>query len=88
MSLEEYSSQELKEELARRMLGDRPPPIRKWCDECTHFVAWKEDSEPPADFNPCSKGHKMRFRVPTPPMDDQWGFYKPGCKDGNYKGSD
>ncbi len=55
---------------------------KPWCDDCQFFHPWlKLDRDIPSDFNPCSLGHKMRFRQPNSPSDTQWGFWKADCPD-------
>lgn len=56
-----------------------PPNV--WCDDCAHFV-----TDPDADeaYNPCTKGHPMRFKSPAEYQwyyNDDWGFYRRQCQD-------
>jgi hypothetical protein len=74
--LSNYTTEELETEIARRKhLREDDPPI-KHCDECAHFVFVTAENERNVDFNPCSKGHHMRFQMPDSPMDLNWGFFR------------
>lgn len=83
MSLRDYTLSELAAEIRRRQ--DRRNSLdtpRLWCSECVHFKAWEGRGDPPDDYNPCSKGHKMSFQCP--PHDytgDSTGFHRPRCRD-------
>lgn len=86
MRLRRYSRHQLIEELARREneRGARQEP-EHWCHECVHFVAWFDrDPQPrgdcPDDYNPCQKGHSMKFMAPEE-IGDDYGFYLRACKD-------
>jgi len=80
-----YSTQQLIEELARRANAVPTKKPRHWCHDCRHFVAWC-DKKPapridcPDDYNPCTKGHEMKFMAPDG-YDDDYGFYLPVCSD-------
>ena len=52
------------------------------CDECSHFAPWPDRNETaPDSYNPCEMRHRMSFRYPTGPSDQNWGFYRDGCGD-------
>jgi len=76
-----FSTQALMDELRRREELPKPRSRIMPCDECAHFVPWTKSDEAPGDYNPCSKGHRLLFRVPKDYEDTNWGFYRPGCKD-------
>lgn len=80
--LEKFTTEALRAELARRQNGKivRARDFKP-CDECSHFKPAPEDA--PKDYNPCQKGHAMKFRMPQSDSyrDDDWGFYLPRCKD-------
>lgn len=73
MSLTDYTTMELLEEIAKRV----QPEIKEWCDDCGHF-----SPDPAADpnYNPCDLKHKMDFAKPKS-MDDEFGFYRLICTD-------
>lgn len=80
-----YSTQQLIEELARRANAVPTKKPRHWCHDCKNFVAWCDKKPPPRidcpdDYNPCTKGHEMKFMVPQG-YDDDYGFYLPVCSD-------
>lgn len=85
--LRRVPTEELEAELVRRARGQwktRPDQPIPHCDECDNFIPYTAGEEVPANFNPCSKGHSMRFKVPHSMGDahsGNWGFYLPGCKD-------
>ena len=78
--LSKFSEAELLEEIVRRKnRREQKRPVR-FCESCDHFVlnADKDDD----DANPCSKGHKMSFRMPENYGDlDNFGFYRLICAD-------
>lgn len=79
-ALSNYSDDELIEELAkRRNARETERPVR-WCENCEHYKTWAKDSDPPDSYNPCSKKHKMHFRVPEQ-IDDEYGYYRRVCAD-------
>lgn len=85
LRLRRYSTNQLIEELARRANGQTTKKPEAWCDDCTHFVAWLDRDpmpslECPESYNPCTKGHAMRFIAPEE-MDDEYGFFLPVCAD-------
>lgn len=52
------------------------------CDECEHFVAWRNIFQQcPDDYNPCRLGHRMNFKMPENGPHDEWGLYRRGCRD-------
>lgn len=74
-----FSVDQLLEELSRRRQesAERRPIIH--CDTCANFIT-KADADD--NYNPCSKGHKMSFRMPdglTFPNPEEWGYYKAVC---------
>lgn len=85
LKLRAYSTNQLVEELARRANGCETKAPEHWCHDCTHFVSWNDQDPPPRrnmpdTYNPCTKGHKMRFMAPEE-IDDEYGFYLPVCAD-------
>lgn len=80
--LSSYSDDELIEELARRRNARQqvlPEDVHHWCDDCGNFVAWtNQREEVPVNYNPCKKGHSMKFICPG--IDDDphvdYGFYR------------
>lgn len=82
--LAKFSTAVLLEEIARReqQRAERKP-IKDWCEDCKHFKFWTKSSDPPDDYNPCSKGHKMSFRVPETmsDVDNDSGYYRRICTD-------
>lgn len=56
--------------------------VNIFCDGCANFEVWKGEADAlPARYNPCSKKHRMSFRMPTSPISDDWGFYRLVCED-------
>lgn len=84
IQLREFSTDQLIEELARRRNASAVNKPREWCEDCAHFRPWIEGDTPeaptPADYNPCRKGHVMRFRAPEE-IDEEYGFYRTVCPD-------
>lgn len=85
MRLRRYSTNQLIEELARRANGVPTQKPEHWCHDCTHFVAWCDKvpaprKDCPENYNPCTKGHAMRFMVPEE-YGDEYGFYLQVCAD-------
>lgn len=79
--LARFTVDELLEELARRRrTSDAERPVSEWCDDCAHFRTWTGKGDAPDNFNPCTKGHAMSFRVPAD-YGDPWGFYRRVCAD-------
>jgi len=84
--LRRYSRNQLIEELARRANErDTRKTPEHWCHDCSHFVAWCEQvpaprKDCPDEYNPCTKGHAMRFMAPEE-IDDEYGFYLAVCAD-------
>lgn len=83
--LKGFSDEQLLEELCRRQRVRLERDERlafQPCDECKHFVFWvNADSDPPDNYNPCSKGHKMKFRMPEGynQHPSEYGFYRRVC---------
>jgi len=72
----------LAEIVRRRNARVARRPIVK-CEECQYF---KPSEKADDSYNPCSKGHKINFRMPEAddgPSDsnDDWGFYRSCCPD-------
>ncbi len=90
MKLRDYTTAQLIEELARRANGCATKKPEHWCHDCTHFLTWLDGKEPnkpcPDDYNPCLKGHVMRFLAPEG-FDDEYGFYLRVCPDRDLKRS-
>src|SRR5688572_30327931 len=81
-SLDKFSVDELLEELARRRRAwKNRRPIRHFCDDCGNFKTWTHNDGPIDDYNPCSKGHAMSFRMPEGYTDTDYGFYRRVCAD-------
>lgn len=85
MELRRYSTNQLIEELARRANGHSTDKPEHWCHDCKHFVAWIDANRVghkacPEDYNPCTKGHAMKFLAPEE-IDDEYGYYLPVCAD-------
>lgn len=83
--LRDYTSNQLIEELARRANCRNTTQPEHWCHDCTHFVTWTDQipaprNDCPDDYNPCSKGHAMKFMGPEE-IDSEYGFYLPVCAD-------
>jgi hypothetical protein len=80
--LSKYTDDELLNELQQRAERRNEETPIKCCDECKHFKPYKGIGlNVPDTYNACSKGHKMSFRQPANPVDDNWGYYKRSCKD-------
>lgn len=86
-SLSAFSDEELQAEVSRRLQAKRDEKDRDpipWCFDCEHYKTWPRDHDPPDDFNPCSKRHKMHFHNPLD-YDEahrgEYGFYLRRCKD-------
>lgn len=85
MRLRRYATNQLIEELARRANAVPTKKPGHWCHDCTHFLAWHDKTpvprmDCPDDYNPCTKGHAMKFMAPEE-VDDEYGFYLPVCAD-------
>lgn len=84
MKLRGYTTAQLIEELARRANTRVPKQPEHWCHDCAHHLVWLDGKTPnkpcPDDYNPCTKGHEMRFMAPEE-IDDEYGFYLPVCVD-------
>ena len=78
-TLRRFSIDELESEIRRRLVEREENPIPH-CDECANFTVQVES---PEELNPCSKGKKMKFRVPQSMGEvnsGAWGFYLRGCE--------
>ncbi|TKD30031.1 hypothetical protein [Azotobacter chroococcum] len=95
MSLDAYTDQQLMDELLnRRLERENEQPI-EYCEDCQHFKVWTKPirrswndirrvvGDVPDDYNPCSRGHSMLFRMP-----EEWegphadcGYYRRACCD-------
>lgn len=85
MKLRGYTTNQLIEELARRANGRETREPEHWCHDCAHYLAWNDKvpaprEECPEDYNPCTRGHAMRFMAPEE-INDEYGFYLPVCAD-------
>lgn len=85
MRLRQYTRSQLIEELARRANAQDTRRPKRWCHDCAHYATWgdlhpKLEHECPDDYNPCMKGHAMKFCVPEE-YDDEYGFYLHVCAD-------
>lgn len=85
--LSDFSEDELIEELARRRNAKPdvlPEDVCHWCHDCGNFIPWTNQRKKiPEDYNPCKKGHEMRFVVPDingDPHADH-GFFRLVCAD-------
>lgn len=82
--LAKFSTAVLLEEISRReqQRAERKP-VKHWCEDCKNFRFWTKNSDPPDTYNPCSKGHKMSFRVPETmsDVDNDSGYYRRICTD-------
>lgn len=84
MDLRRVPTNALVEELTKRAGTEyrEPGDDLPLCDTCGNFVPFTGDPDGmPKNYNPCSAGHVMRFRMPRSPIDDFWGFYKHNCPD-------
>lgn len=83
MSLDRYTDQELMDELLNRRLDrEEGEEGRVYCDDCKHFKCWTKRGEVPEDYNPCSKGHTMRFHMPEGWEDPHGGgYFRRVCSD-------
>lgn len=83
--LEDYSTEALVKELQRRRYRkERTPKPIEFCDDCHQFQPWADPEEDaPKDYNPCSMGHKMSFKMPdqADPLDRNYGFFRRNCSD-------
>jgi len=80
-TLEDFSEDELIEELARRRNARQVSKPDRWCCDCANFRYWKGRGEPPDDYNPCQKKHVMEFVVPEDYCDEDYGYYRRVCAD-------
>lgn len=84
MKLRSYTTDQLLEELVRRRNKSAEQRPKRYCDDCSHYVAWVDGKTPaakmPDGYNACSKGHKMLFHAPQDYGDD-FGFYMRTCAD-------
>ena len=80
--LSKFSSEELRMELARRdVRREQQSRHRAWCHDCAFFEVWPgEPKDLPQDYNPCSKGHPVKFVAPECEGEEH-GFYSVGCVD-------
>ncbi len=79
--LQQFTTAELLEEVARRANAAEPEEIRHWCEECQNF-------EPKTDaddrYNPCTKKHRLRYRAPrdwSEVVEERYGFFRLVCSD-------
>ena len=81
--LRRFNTSQLIEELARRHNENPVVKPDHWCHDCAHYVAWNDKprkGECPDSFNPCTKGHTMKFIAPQD-FGDEYGFYLRVCAD-------
>lgn len=84
--LQAFSDEALMDELSRREHARHldEQAMRIWCDDCVHFEVWDKKGRAhlpiPDHFNPCTKGHKMKFQSPQE-IGDDYGFYRLACRD-------
>lgn len=82
--LRNYSDEDLLEEMCRRQRVRLERDLRvdfRPCEDCVNFVFWTKGMDPPDTYNACRKGHKMSFRMPEHPHDEDSGFYRRYCFD-------
>lgn len=83
--LSPFSTDQLLQEIVRRRnIVPRKDPYKiKFCDSCVHARFWDKQSDPPRNFNVCSKGHELSFHMPEPweSPDAPYGFYRRVCAD-------
>lgn len=85
MNIEDASDQALRDELEERAkeraLRDNDEEVPS-CEDCARFKPWRGRGEVPETYNPCSKRHAMRFRMPEPWENPHaGGFYRLVCSD-------
>lgn len=81
MNLSGYSDDDLIEELARRRNArERNTAVEHYCEDCIYFRLFKGRGDPPINYDPCSRGHKPKFRAPAE-YGDEYGFYRRVCPD-------
>lgn len=81
-ALKAFTDAELIEELARRTRTRDKEREKSWCDDCANFKPWNGLDGMPENYNPCSKGHEMKFQEPVDYSDAiGWGFYRLVCAD-------
>lgn len=83
MSLDQFTDQQLQDELLnRRLEREQVDEPKDYCDECQHFKCWTKRSDPPDSYNPCSHGHAMRFHFPEGWEDPHsGGYFRRICSD-------
>lgn len=81
-TLRSFSDDDLIEELARRRNDRSKRKPERWCQDCARFVPWGIDNKMPMpeNYNPCSKGHAMKFHTPES-LDDEFGYFVHICAD-------
>lgn len=88
MSLHNFTTAQLIEELARRANKRTTRRPKHWCEDCAHFITWLDGKTPektmPDDYNPCTKGHTMQFIAPEE-VSDEYGHYLTVCADRDMK---
>lgn len=88
LKLRVYSTAQLIEEVARRANAATTEQPQHWCHDCAKYVCWVDGPTParpmPDDYNPCSHGHKMRFKMPED-MDDEYGHFLNVCPNRDIK---
>jgi hypothetical protein len=79
--LKGFSDEQLLEEIVRRqrVRSERDERVAfVACEDCANFIFWKKTGDPPKDYQPCSKGHEMKFRMPDGYNDtpESYGHYR------------
>ncbi len=77
-NLKQFSTDDLLAEIVRRRNAEQLDSPVQFCESCTNFVP---DPKSPDTYNPCSKGHKMQFKIPEGYDFDNYGFYRRVCAD-------
>lgn len=61
------------------MESKKEAKMLNFCDDCVHFQPTDNPKIPNNEL--CKFNRELKFRNPRDPMDYDWGFYCPGCKD-------
>lgn len=88
-SLKDFTDAQLIAELMRRENAKVRLVIENFCDDCINFRPWNRDvGIMPDEYNPCSKRHKMNFKLPEghdDPHGGNFGFYLNCCPDSDFR---
>lgn len=83
MSLDQYTEQQLMDEVLNRRIEDELGfEDLEYCEDCRHFTPYTRRGEVPETYNACGRKHTMKFRTP-----EGWegpyggGFYRRFCSD-------